>query len=153
MKTNRSFMRQVTLSFGLMLGLGAAGAVQADSAGIYNAATLKTANGQQVYASICQGCHMPDGKGAIGAGHYPAFAGNPAAVSAPFLALTVLHGRRNMPSFAERDSPGHKPSMGIVTLTDEQVSSVVNYIRTHFGNHYTDTISTADVTALRKQSH
>lgn len=152
MKTNRSLAGRAALALGLAFGLGAAGAAQADSAGIYNASTLKTANGEQIYTHICQGCHMPDGKGAVGAGRYPNFAGNPAVVSAPYLALTVLHGRRDMPSFAERPGTGGK-AFGIVTLTDEQVASVVNYIRTHFGNSYTDSISTADVTALRQQPH
>ena len=32
--------------------------------------------GEQLFASVCQGCHMPDGKGAAGAGVYPSLAGN-----------------------------------------------------------------------------
>ena len=38
---------------------------------------LGFASGEQVYMQICQGCHMPDGRGAQGAGYYPALAGDP----------------------------------------------------------------------------
>ena len=30
------------------------------------------ASGEQLFVSVCQGCHMPDGNGATGAGNYPA---------------------------------------------------------------------------------
>ena len=34
-------------------------------------------------------------------------------------------------------------------MTDEQVAAVVNYVRTHFGNSYTDAVSASDVKDLR----
>jgi mono/diheme cytochrome c family protein len=34
--------------------------------------------GEELYANVCQGCHMPDGKGATGAGTYPSLAGDKA---------------------------------------------------------------------------
>lgn len=92
--------------------------------------------GESLYRSICQGCHMPDGRGATGAGTYPALAGNPKAASAEYLALTVLNGRRNMPAFAQG-------------LDDAQVADVVDYVRTHFGNAYATPIPPARVAALR----
>ena len=33
-------------------------------------------DGQALYNAICAGCHMPDGRGAVGAGAFPALAGN-----------------------------------------------------------------------------
>ena len=33
-------------------------------------------SGEQLFASVCQGCHMSDGKGAAGAGTYPSLAGD-----------------------------------------------------------------------------
>src|SRR5438132_13081498 len=30
--------------------------------------------GEQLFANVCQGCHMPDGGGATGAGNYPSLA-------------------------------------------------------------------------------
>jgi len=32
--------------------------------------------GEAVYNSVCAGCHMPEGEGAVGAGNYPALAEN-----------------------------------------------------------------------------
>jgi mono/diheme cytochrome c family protein len=126
----------------------------ADSAGIRDEALLKTTDGGQIYAQICQGCHMPKGQGAIGAGHYPAFAHNPTMSSAPYMALTILGGRRNMPAFASKD-PGDSEQESFIApiwLTDAQVASVINYIRTHFGNDYKDAITADEVKALHPGS-
>jgi len=79
---------------------------------------------------------MPDARGAQGAGMYPALAANPKLASAAFPALTVLQGRRGMPGFGD-------------SLSDEQVAEVVNYVRSHFDNRQTDTISSEDVSRLR----
>lgn len=118
----------------------------ADDAGIFNAAELKTTDGKQVYEQICQGCHMPDAQGAVGAGHYPALARDPTLASRQYMALTVLAGRRNMPGFGARHAIGFVgPPM---VLNDEQIAAVVNYVRTHFGNHYTDPTSAAEVKSL-----
>lgn len=94
-------------------------------------------DGESLYRGICQGCHMPDAKGAQGAGVYPALASNPRLTAKQYPAIMVLKGSRAMPSFA----------MG---LDDAQVAAVVNYIRSHFGNDYRDTLSAAEVKALRK---
>jgi mono/diheme cytochrome c family protein len=122
----------------------------ADSAGIRNDASLKTTNGAQIYAQICQACHMPAGQGAIGAGHYPKFAHNPAISSAPYMALTILGGRRNMPAFGYKD-PGDSENESFIApvwLTNVQIANVINYVRTHFGNNYKDAITADEVKAL-----
>jgi mono/diheme cytochrome c family protein len=121
-----------------------------DSAGIRNESSLGAASGQQVYTRICQGCHMPQGQGAVGAGRYPAFAHDPVLASAPYMALTILGGRRGMPAFAlKTDGDSESESfIAPVYLTDAQVASVINYIRTHFGNDYKNAITTAEVKAL-----
>src|SRR5690606_35679373 len=67
---------------------------------------LGTTDGAEVYAQICQGCHMPIAQGAQGAGNYPAFANNPAMASSHYLAITILNGRRNMPAFARDPNAG-----------------------------------------------
>lgn len=126
----------------------------ADDNGVLNEATLKASNGEQVYQHICQGCHMPAGQGAVGAGRYPAFVDNPKLASAQYLAVTVLYGRRNMPSFRQFDGGGDdvmKAFMRSASLSDEQIAEVVNYVRTHFDNHYTDKLTAADVAALEHQ--
>ena len=42
-----------------------------------SAADLSGAAGEQLYMTVCAACHMPDAKGAQGAGFYPALAGHP----------------------------------------------------------------------------
>ena len=104
------------------------------------------AAGKQVYERTCQGCHMPDAKGAVGAGRYPALAGDPALASRQFMALTVVNGRRNMPAF------GSKHAIGFggpgATLSNAEIAAVINYVRTHFGNQFTDAITPEEVGAL-----
>jgi mono/diheme cytochrome c family protein len=92
--------------------------------------------GEDLFRNICQGCHMPDARGAIGAGAYPALAANPRLAVAVYPITVVLHGQRAMPPFGE-------------SLNDEQVANVINYVRSHFGNRYEDQITAAAVTARR----
>lgn len=93
-------------------------------------------DGPTIYRAVCQACHMPDAKGASGAGSYPALAANPKLASAAYPALTVLRGRHGMPAFGEY-------------FDDAQVAEVVNYVRTHFGNEYRDALTAQDVKKLR----
>ena len=107
---------------------------------------LGTTRGAEIYAQVCQGCHMPDGRGAVGAGSYPAFAGNANLASSRYMAVVILGGRRNMPAFAPEHVIG--PYFEPVWLTDVQVANVINHIRTSFGNDYRDPITAAEVKAL-----
>jgi mono/diheme cytochrome c family protein len=93
-------------------------------------------SGEEIFKGVCQGCHMPDAKGAAGAGAYPALASNPHLQVAGYPVGVVLHGQKAMPWFSDY-------------FSDEQVANVVNYVRTNFGNHYTDKVSPADVKAQR----
>jgi mono/diheme cytochrome c family protein len=92
--------------------------------------------GEDLYRAICQGCHMPDARGAQGAAQYPALAANPRLETAAYPAAMVLAGRRAMP-----------PLGG--SLSDEQIAEVVNYVRSHFDNRYADTITPDEVERLR----
>jgi len=94
------------------------------------------AYGAEVYDTLCAGCHMPMGKGAVGGGAYPALAANKNLASATYLIYTVINGRKAMPPFAN-------------ALDDTQIAQVTNYVRSQFGNAYTDTVTAADVKALR----
>jgi mono/diheme cytochrome c family protein len=108
--------------------------------------------GEEIYRRICQGCHMPDGRGAHGAGTYPALAGNPKLASAHFTASTVYHGRHNMPHFGPQPELGEFEAFVTVHLDDEEIASVVNYVRSHFGNRYTDELTAKDIAALHADS-
>ncbi len=122
----------------------------AHTAGILDPMAFDTTDGRQIYAHVCRGCHMPDAGGAVGAGHYPALAKNPALASRQYMALTILAGRRNMPAFGARHALGDGgPAM---MLNEVQIAAVTNYVRSHFGNHYKDRITAAEVHALDSTS-
>lgn len=101
-----------------------------------NALRFMPQSGEALYADICQGCHMAEGVGAVGAGAYPALAGNPKLATARYPLFLIIHGSKGMPPFGK-------------LLTDQQVAAVVNYIRTHFGNDFPDAVSVDDARAAR----
>jgi mono/diheme cytochrome c family protein len=107
-------------------------------AGFSNDRRLNTQrDGEKIYQAICQGCHMPQGQGAREVGFYPALAGNEKMAAAAYPISVVMNGLHGMPSFAAR-------------LDDAQVAEVVNYVRTHFGNQFTDAAKPEDVKVFRK---
>jgi mono/diheme cytochrome c family protein len=142
-------MNRITRLLPLLL-LAASAVAQADAGGNdqYRPGIPAAKTGAEVYRMICQGCHMPDGKGAKGAGSYPALAGDKALASPEFVAITVLAGRRNMPNFGGT-FPFGDGFFVLPQLTDEQIAGVVNHVRTSFGNRFKGTISAAQVKVLR----
>lgn len=92
--------------------------------------------GEALYANVCAACHMSDGQGAVGAGRYPALAKNERLEAGDYPVYVVLHGLAGMPPFADM-------------MSDEQVAAVVNYVRTHFGNNYTDPVTAEEVAGSR----
>lgn len=115
---------------------------------VLSPAVLAQADGAQIFRHICQGCHMPDARGATGAGSYPALAGNPHLASARYAAAIILHGRRDMPGFGPRPGLQGFEALMHVDLSDAQIAAVINYVRSHFGNRFADELSAADVAAL-----
>jgi mono/diheme cytochrome c family protein len=111
-------------------------AVELDTNGLSQGWAFGQQDGAALYRAICAGCHMPEGQGAVGAGTYPALAGNVRLASAAYPVITVLRGRKGMPSFR-------------YTLNDEQVAAVTNYLRSNLGNRYTDAVTAADVKSFR----
>ena len=94
-------------------------------------------SGEELFANVCQGCHMPGGMGATGAGSYPALAYNKNLEASGYPIELIVNGRRGMPPFGK-------------TMTDDQIAAVVNYVRTHFGNRYEDKVTASDVRAARR---
>ncbi len=93
-------------------------------------------SGEAVYQGVCAGCHMPNGRGASGAGAYPSLADDPRLASPDYPIALVLKGRGAMPPFAR-------------LLSDEQVAGVVDYIRKNFGNDFPRAPTADDVRAAR----
>ena len=93
--------------------------------------------GEAIFKGVCQGCHMPDAKGAVGAGAYPALAKNENLETAAYPVLIVLKGKKAMPALG-------------MQMNDQQIADVVNYVRTHFGNKYRDKVKPADVKLQRE---
>ncbi|MFD2739976.1 c-type cytochrome [Sulfitobacter aestuarii] len=80
-------------------------------------------DGEQLYQTLCAGCHMPDGSGAEGAGQYPALSGNPNLEYSGYATYLIVNGQAGMPSL------GH-------FLDDTQVVAITDYIQTNLGNDY-----------------
>lgn len=94
-------------------------------------------DGEVLYKTSCQACHMPGGEGAQGAGAYPALAKNTKLRTARYITGVIVNGQKGMPPFGPM-------------MNDEQVAAVVNYVRTHLGNDYKDAVSAADVKSARR---
>ncbi|MCF3193348.1 c-type cytochrome [Pseudomonas bubulae] len=94
--------------------------------------------GEALFNQVCQGCHMAEGQGSHGAGAYPALAANPKLGAKVYPVYMVTSGQGGMPGFKKY-------------MDDQQIASVVNYVRTHFGNHYADTVTVEDVQAVTRR--
>ena len=92
--------------------------------------------GEQLFASSCQGCHMPDGNGAVGAGTYPSLSKDSNLEAAGYPVYVIVRGQKAMPPIG-------------MMMSDDQVAAVVNYLRTHFGNQYNDAVTAEDVKRVR----
>lgn len=129
------------LSLAVTLGLAAMPAAAQGAAGQAQAATesagaLGGPDGEQLYRQNCMACHMAQGEGAQGLGRFPALANNPALTAAGYPIFVVLNGLGGMPWFNGM-------------LSDEEIAAVVSYVRTHFGNTYTDPVRPEDVAMMR----
>jgi mono/diheme cytochrome c family protein len=128
----------------LAVSLPVSGATQTRSTGLSASKPAFSAgfvfaekSGEQLFSNVCRGCHMPDGKGATGAGTYPSLAGNGNLEASGYPIDVVVNGQRGMPPFGSM-------------LSNDQVAAVVNYLRTHFGNDYREDVTADDVKAVRR---
>lgn len=98
--------------------------------------TLPQRDGKALYNAICAGCHMPDGSGAVGAGHYPPLANSDFVESPEGVAQWILQGFKAMPPLGSM-------------MDDEQVAAIVNYLRKNLGNDYEGEMTAAEVAEIR----
>ncbi len=121
----------------LLCGLGLLpGRALADAAANVAGQAITGTDGQAIYAELCQGCHMANARGGAGAARIPALAGNAKLRNGGYPVYVVLNGYGAMPWLSTE-------------LNDAQVAAVVNYVRSHFGNGYTDAVKPEDVAAVR----
>ncbi len=121
----------------LLLGLAAMpGRALADAAANVAGRATTSTDGQVIYTQLCQGCHMANARGGVGAARIPALAGNAKLRNGGYPVYVVLNGYGAMPWLSNM-------------LNDAQVAAVVNYVRSHFGNAYTDAVKPEDVAAVR----
>ncbi|WP_239479155.1 c-type cytochrome [Lichenicola cladoniae] len=124
-----------TLAIAALFSLPSSQALADAASNVAGKSTTST-DGAVIFQQVCQGCHMANAKGAVGAGYIPALAGNPKLKSAGYPIYVVLNGYGGMPWLG-------------TMLNDAQVASVVNYVRSNFGNNYTDKSKPEDVAAVR----
>ena len=135
-------MRLPLAAVAAVAGLCASSAAIADSAQDMGAGAMNRGGpfsfqgGQAIFTNVCQGCHMPQAQGAVGAGMYPALAKDAKLEVAGYPVAVVTHGQKAMPAFGN-------------LLTDQQIADVVNYVRANFGNKYKDKVKPEDVKAQR----
>ncbi|HEY5084658.1 MAG TPA: cytochrome c [Rhizomicrobium sp.] len=135
-------MRMHFAAAAALVSLAAMAGARADTAQDMGAGAMNRSSpynfqgGEAVFKNICQGCHMANAEGAVGAGMYPALAKNAKLEVAGYPVAVIVHGQKAMPPFG-----------GL--LSDQQIADVVNYVRTQFGNNYKDKVTPADVKAQR----
>jgi len=132
----RAFVHPGTWAVALALALSPFAARAQSAAHFSPAFRFTEQSGEQLFASVCQGCHMPDARGAVGAGIYPSLAGNKNLEAGGYPVYVVVRGQRAMPPFG-------------AMMSDDQVAAVVNYLRSHFGNDYKDAVTADDVKVVR----
>ncbi len=88
--------------------------------------------GKQVFVTVCQVCHQPNGQGLPGV--YPPLAGSEwAQGTEERIVRIVLLGLHGPIKVAGRDFNNAMSPVGL-TLKDEQIANVLTYVRQEWGN-------------------
>ncbi|WP_052726391.1 c-type cytochrome [Devosia epidermidihirudinis] len=134
MRVFTSLIVSACLLTGAAFAQDAAPKVDDSTAWFGSSSVLTQQTGEGIYKAVCASCHMPKGEGAVGAGKYPALAGNETLEFPEYPIYMVTMGG------------GAMPALGTV-LNDDQIAAVVNYIRTSFGNTYNEDPATPEMVA------
>ena len=130
---------RMTLTTATLAGLlVSATALAEDAPMLSTSGKFDQPGGEALFNQVCQGCHMAEGQGSHGAGAYPALAANQKLGAKVYPVYMVTSGQGGMPGFKKY-------------MDDQQIAEVVNYVRTHFGNHYADTVTVEDVRAVTRR--
>jgi mono/diheme cytochrome c family protein len=96
------------------------------------------AAGHEIYRNLCQACHQPDGRGQDRLA--PGLVGSELALAAPEIPARILLNGKEGPV-------GLMPPIG-ASITDEQIASVLTYIRREWGQDGTP-VDPATVKSVR----
>jgi mono/diheme cytochrome c family protein len=109
---------------------GTEAAQSAKMAAVYAGAVLQ--KGAKLYEQHCVECHRADGKGLPPA--YPPLAGNPSLMASSAInPIRIVLNGGYPPGTAGNPRPYGMPPFGFA-LSDDEIASVVSYIRTSWGN-------------------
>ena len=97
--------------------------------------------GREVYRNVCAGCHQPDGRGLDRIA--PPLTGSALALAAPEIPIRILMN-------GKEGATGLMPPVG-GALDDEQIASVLTYIRREWGQSG-DPVEASHVAAVRRAS-
>lgn len=94
---------------------------------------LHAQDGHQLFTQYCSACHGEDGKGATG-GTFPPLAGSPWLADSPDRAVKiVLKGLTGPVDVLGKSFNLEMPPQG-ATLSDDQIASILTYVRSAWGN-------------------
>ena len=99
--------------------------------------TFDEPDGASLYAHVCAACHQPDGRGAVGAGAYPALQGDEKLASTDYVLDVLLEGQHAMPALGQ-------------AMTDAQLADLVNYLRARFVDAHEDAATPERAAAARE---
>lgn len=100
--------------------------------------------GKDVYEAQCASCHMADGTGLEGV--FPPLAKTDRLTDKAKLVKIVLEGMSGPITVNNKD---YDLEMSGISLTDEEVRDVLNYVRNSWGNTAAE-VKLADVVAAKK---
>lgn len=109
-----------------------------------NPLAVSIQNGQSLYATYCISCHMEDGNGIEGV--FPSLVKTGNLSNNNRVVKVILQGVRG--PIVVKGIP-YNAEMAGVSLTDKEVSDVVNYIRNSWGNKAPQ-LKVSDVAVAKK---
>jgi nitrite reductase (NO-forming) len=100
--------------------------------------------GKSIYTAQCSSCHMMEGEGIVGV--FPALAKSPNLASKERLVKVILKGVRGQITVGDVTYNGEMTGF---SLSDQEVSDLINFVRNSFGNKAPAVLPNEIQTALK----